>query len=112
MNRKTGRSRLLPVLWTLGVIAAIPLCLSDPAHAISETEKGSVIRLPQDAYRVQESFVYEVQAGDHLHWLAAKYYGDARQWAKILEANRDTVRNPNRLEVGQKLTIPSNAFAP
>jgi phage tail protein X len=112
MMKKTGRRRFLAVLWVLAVLPALLLSLSRQVLAVSESEKGTVVRLPEGTYHVEESFVYEVHAGDHLHWLAAKHYGDARQWVRILEANRDSIRNPNRLQVGQKLTIPSNVSAP
>jgi hypothetical protein len=54
---------------------------------------------PQDA-------MHQVIPGDDLHLIAGYYYGDARQWPRIWEANRDQVRNPNRIEKGQLLRIP------
>jgi hypothetical protein len=38
--------------------------------------------------------------------LAKRYYGNASQYQKIFEANRDTLDNPDRIKVGQKLRIP------
>ncbi|MBT8131704.1 MAG: LysM peptidoglycan-binding domain-containing protein [Gammaproteobacteria bacterium] len=49
---------------------------------------------------------YVVQSGDTLSKLAKKYYGDAMQYPKIFEANRDILSDPNRINVGQKLRIP------
>jgi nucleoid-associated protein YgaU len=47
-----------------------------------------------------------VAAGDTLSAIAMKYYGDANRWKEILEANKDTVKNPNAIRVGQELVIP------
>ncbi len=50
---------------------------------------------------------YTVQAGDTLSKIAQRYYGDASQYTRIFEANRDKLQNPDRIQVGQKLVIPS-----
>ena len=50
---------------------------------------------------------YTVQAGDTLSKIAQRYYGDASQYTRIFEANRDQLQNPDRIQVGQKLVIPS-----
>ena len=46
-----------------------------------------------------------VGAGDDLHLLAAYYYGDARQWERIYQANRHQIKNPNRISTKQVLRI-------
>ncbi|MGB9735037.1 MAG: hypothetical protein ACP5T7_01430 [bacterium] len=48
-----------------------------------------------------------VKPGEDLHWLAAIYYGDARLWYKIYDANKKVIKNPNYLVVGTKLVIPA-----
>jgi hypothetical protein len=55
--------------------------------------------------------LHEVTPGDGLRLIAGYYYGDTRQWTRIWTANRDQLRNPNRLELGRILVIP-NAVAP
>jgi hypothetical protein len=55
--------------------------------------------------------LHEVTPGDGLRLIAGYYYGDTRQWTRIWTANRDQLRNPNRLERGSVLVIP-NAVAP
>jgi len=49
---------------------------------------------------------YEVIAGDTLGAISQKYYGQAGQYMKIFEANRDILDDPNLIKVGQKLRIP------
>ncbi|MGH9367614.1 MAG: LysM peptidoglycan-binding domain-containing protein [Thermoanaerobaculia bacterium] len=49
---------------------------------------------------------HEVQKGETLSKIAQKYYGDASLYPKIFEANRDTIKDPNLIRIGQKLRIP------
>jgi NitT/TauT family transport system substrate-binding protein len=50
---------------------------------------------------------YTVVSGDTLSYLALKYYGTQSKWQKIYEANKETMKNPNYIYIGQKLIIPS-----
>ena len=50
---------------------------------------------------------YIVEAGDTLSHIALKYYGNRRQWEKIYQANKATMKNPDYIYVGQKIIIPS-----
>ena len=47
-----------------------------------------------------------VVSGDTLSKIAQKYYGDASLYQQIFEANRDILKDPNKIQVGQKLKIP------
>jgi len=49
---------------------------------------------------------YTVKAGDTLSKIAKAHYGDANQYAKIFEANRDKLKDPDKIFPGQVLTIP------
>lgn len=51
--------------------------------------------------------IHVVVAGDSLSKIAKREYGDADQWPRIFEANRDIVMDPNRIFPGQKLRIPA-----
>ena len=50
--------------------------------------------------------IYVVVAGDSLSKIAKRYYGDASQWPRMHEANRDQITNPDLIHPGQRLTIP------
>ncbi len=50
--------------------------------------------------------VYEVVGGDTLSKIAKKFYGDANKYMKIFEANKDQLKDPDKINVGQKLKIP------
>ena len=49
-----------------------------------------------------------VEAGDSLWTLAQKTLGSGFKWEEIYEANKDQIKDPNLIYVGQKLTIPSS----
>jgi len=49
---------------------------------------------------------YVVQQGDTLSRIAGKVYGDANKWDVILEANKNTLKRPENIRVGQTLLIP------
>jgi nucleoid-associated protein YgaU len=53
---------------------------------------------------VEESYV--VAAGDSLSKIAKRLYGDAKQWKRIFEANRDRIKDPDLIQPGWKLRIP------
>jgi LysM repeat protein len=50
---------------------------------------------------------YKVQPGDTLSKIAKEFYGNANQYNRIFEANRDKLDDPDRIQVGQELVIPS-----
>lgn len=49
---------------------------------------------------------YTVKSGDSLSRIAKEVYGDAAQWKRIYEANRDRIKNPDLIQPGWTLTIP------
>jgi LysM repeat protein len=49
---------------------------------------------------------YTVKAGDTLSKIAKAHYGDANQYTKIFEANRDKLKDPDKIFPGQVLVIP------
>jgi nucleoid-associated protein YgaU len=49
---------------------------------------------------------HEVKRGETLWKIAQEHYGDGSLYPKIFEANRDVLKDPNLIKVGQKLRIP------
>lgn len=55
-----------------------------------------------------QTTTYTVKKGDTLSSIAQKLLGSSSKWTAIYEANRDTIKNPNMIYVGQVLVIPAN----
>ncbi|KRG78407.1 hypothetical protein ABB30_03575 [Stenotrophomonas ginsengisoli] len=50
---------------------------------------------------------HTVAKGDTLSAIAKQYLGKANDWPKIFEANRDVLKDPDKIQVGQVLKIPA-----
>ena len=55
--------------------------------------------------RVQQR-TYTVKPGDSLSKISKELYGNANEYMKIFEANRDVLSDPNKISPGQTLKIP------
>jgi nucleoid-associated protein YgaU len=51
---------------------------------------------------------YTVKAGDTLSKLSKQFYGNSNEYMRIFYANRDQLRDPDKIQVGQELTIPKD----
>ncbi|MFO1371500.1 MAG: peptidoglycan-binding protein LysM [Candidatus Competibacteraceae bacterium] len=49
---------------------------------------------------------YTIQSGDNLSSIAKKFLGSASAYQKIFEANREVIKDPDKIYVGQKIRIP------
>ena len=52
---------------------------------------------------------YTVQKGDSLWKIAKENLGGGFKWSEIYEANRDAIRDPNLIYVGQTLQLPDQS---
>jgi nucleoid-associated protein YgaU len=74
----------------------------DDMPDFSDVQSGASTTAP--AAKVYET--YEVKSGDTLSKIAKHHYGNANAWPKIFEANKDILKDPNKIFPGQKLKIP------
>jgi LysM repeat protein len=49
---------------------------------------------------------YDVKGGDTLSKISKQFYGDSDEYMRIFYANRDALKDPDKIQVGQKLVIP------
>lgn len=49
---------------------------------------------------------YEIQSGDTLWKIAENAYGNGSKYTDIFEANREVIKDPDKIYPGQKIRIP------
>ena len=79
------------------------------AEQQSPVLEGQVQPQPDYAYEPAgqpQVRVHTVKPGETLYAIARKYYNDGRQWRRIWQANRNRIKDPNRVPAGIKLIIP------
>ena len=52
------------------------------------------------------SQTYEVKSGDNLSKISKQFYGDPNEYMRIFYANRDKLKDPDKIQIGQQLVIP------
>jgi nucleoid-associated protein YgaU len=62
--------------------------------------------LPQPSPPSVPKRVYTVKPGDSLSKIAKNFYGNANDYLRIFEANKDTLNDPDEIQAGQELVIP------
>jgi nucleoid-associated protein YgaU len=68
---------------------------------------ADAIQVPPEEAKPQEQVEYYViQSGDTLSALAKKYYGNAGDYPRIFEANREVIKDADKIYPGQKIRIP------
>jgi nucleoid-associated protein YgaU len=58
---------------------------------------------PKGAY---EPRYYTIASGDTLSEIAQKHLGDANRWNELFEANREVIKDPDKIYPGQRIRIP------
>ncbi len=52
---------------------------------------------------------YTVKSGDTLSKISKQQYGDSNEYMRIFYANRSTLKDPDKIQAGQQLTIPAKS---
>ena len=71
----------------------------NPAAAAGQGGPAGAVSAPAGSYTVQK--------GDTLSKISKQFYGDANAYKKIFDANRDQLKDPDKIQPGQVLRIPS-----
>ena len=72
----------------------------------SSLPQPAAAQQPAGGGQPQAKKTYTVKAGDTLSKIAKEQYGNANDYNKIFEANRDKLQSPDKIQVGQELVIP------
>ena len=54
----------------------------------------------------EETTYYVVQPGDNLSKIAKQTIGDANKYNAIFEANREVIKDPNKIKPGMMIKVP------
>ena len=76
----------------------------DPGYSDLSADISVDSSLPAPAAEAKR---YTVKAGDSLSKIAKQFYGDASQYMRIFEANKDQLDDPDHVQAGQELNIPA-----
>jgi nucleoid-associated protein YgaU len=79
----------------------------DQAKLVDPTYSDLTLNLTVDPSLAPKQQTYTVAAGDSLSKIAKQFYGNANEYMKIFDANKDKLSDPNAIKVGQQLVIPS-----
>jgi uncharacterized protein YidB (DUF937 family) len=107
------------ILGGLGVAGATMAAKAMASKFGNKDDAGEVVETDESAGNVTPEAVpsaasasgaqastYTVVSGDTLSKIAKQYYGNANDWPKIFDANKDKLSNPDKINVGQVLRIP------
>jgi nucleoid-associated protein YgaU len=79
---------------------------NEPLPDFSSVQSGGSSTAPSAPSREGGAETYTVKKGDSLSKIAKRVYGDAQQWRRIHEANRDIIDDPDLIHPGQVLKLP------
>lgn len=66
------------------------------------------IQLAREEQLAGDDEFYVIQKGDTLWEIAAKAYGNGAKYKAIVEANKEVIKDENKIFPGQKIRIPKN----
>ena len=75
--------------------------MTDKMPDFSDVKSGSSSTAPSSEK------TYEVKSGDTLSKIAKQEYGNANEWRRIFDANKDILKDPDKIYPGQQLKIPA-----
>ena len=89
----------------------------DQVKIVSPTQDDITADITVDSSRalgaavggVSSGQTYTVKPGDTLSKISKELYGDANEYMGIFYANRDKLKDPDKIQVGQQLTIPAKS---
>jgi len=79
----------------------------DQVKLVDPSFSDLTLNLSIDPSLAPKQQTYTVAAGDSLSKIAKQFYGNANEYMKIFEANKDKLSDPNAIKVGQQLVIPN-----
>ncbi|HKP84916.1 MAG TPA: LysM peptidoglycan-binding domain-containing protein [Blastocatellia bacterium] len=86
--------------------------LDDITLELSVSQSQAAAAAAQSAQPTQAgNQTYTVKSGDTLSKISRQFYGSANEYMRIFYANKDKLRDPDKIQVGQELVIPPDTDA-
>jgi len=82
----------------------------DPKKETTPPPPPAQVKIPvqnKDPLPTPDGLIHTVEKGDTLSKIARTYLGNGNLWGRIFEINKDTIANPNKIRIGQKIKIPN-----
>lgn len=76
--------------------------VNDDGITVASAQTAGATAAPAKA-----STYYTIESGDTLSKIAEKHYGNASDYTKIFEANREVIGDPDKIYPGQRIRIPA-----
>jgi LysM repeat protein len=93
-----------------GIVTSAPA--APEREQVSFEPNDSYTNMAQEPETISGNFRrYTVEKNDTLQKISQKFYGTTKKWNKIYEANRDTLKTPDRVYPGKVLNIPEEGIA-
>ena len=78
----------------------------DPSDEQDEQPDATQLLAKGGVGSTARAVTHTIADGDTLAALAVRYLGDAKRWGELFEHNRDVLKNPDLLPIGQVIKIP------
>jgi nucleoid-associated protein YgaU len=79
----------------------------DAIKTVPDWRNDVVAEVTIDPAAAREAATYTVKSGDTLSKIAREHLGDANDYMKIFNANKDQLSDPDKIKPGQVLKIPA-----
>ena len=83
------------------------LLIAGNVKGVESVDDDGLRVMGQAAGATTASSYYTIQSGDTLSKIAAAKYGNASDYTKIFEANREVIEDPDKIYPGQRIRIPA-----
>ena len=92
--------------FTITLQRVVQITKQVPKEAVDKTAEDIKTEEEKKEKQNTESKNYTVKAGDTLSKIAKNQYGNANDWDKIYQANKDKIASPHKIQIGQELILP------
>ena len=79
--------------------------LAGNVESVEKVNDLIVVDTPDEEEAPSTNF-YTIQSGDSLWKIAQKHYGDGNKWNALFEANREVIKDPDKIYPGQQIRVP------